>query len=143
MAILNYTTKIDSWKTVGEIQKILSQNNVTHSSIKNEGIFPVALSFTINYKGSPLNFLLPCNHEGVLRCFKKDRRVPNSSKNSDQALRTAWRIVKDWVEAQMAIIQSEQASIEQVFLPYLIVNPNGETLANKMLNNDGLKLLNN
>ena len=143
MAILNYTTKIDAWKTVSEIQKILSQNNVTHSSIRNEGTFPVALSFTINFKGQPLNFLLPCNYEGVLSCFKKDRKVPNASKNSEQALRTAWRIVKDWVEAQMAIIQSEQASIEQVFLPYLIINPNGETLSSKMLHNDGLKLLTN
>lgn len=143
MAILNYTTKIDAWKTVNEIQKILSQNNVTHSSIKNEGSFPVALSFTINLNGHPLNFLLPCNHEGVLRCFKKDKKVPNGSRNSEQALRTAWRIVKDWVEAQMAIIQSEQATIEQVFLPYLIINSSGETLSNKMLNNNGLKLLEN
>jgi hypothetical protein len=142
MAILNYTTKIDAWKSVSEIQKILSANKVTHSSIKNEGTFPVALSFTIDFKGQPLNFLLPCNYEGVLKCLKSDKRVPNASKNTEQAIRTSWRIVKDWVEAQMAIIQSEQAKIEEVFLPYLIVNSTGETLANKMLNNDGLKLLN-
>lgn len=142
MPILNFTTKIDAWKTVSEIQQILSKNNVSHCSVKNEGSFPVALSFTIEFKQQPLNFLLPCNYKGVLECFKKDKKVPNSSKNPEQAIRTSWRIVKDWVEAQMAIIESEQATIEQVFMPYLIINETGETLSSKLLNGDGLKLLN-
>ncbi|HYE53691.1 MAG TPA: hypothetical protein VD996_02570 [Chitinophagaceae bacterium] len=143
MPILNFTTKIDPWKTVGEIQQILSKNNVSHVSIKNEGSSPVALSFTIDYHGRPLNFLLPCNHEGVLNCLKRDRKVPNSSKNSEQALRTSWRIVKDWVEAQMAIVQAELTTLPEVFMPYLVVNAQGETLSSKMLNGDGMKLLSN
>ena len=143
MPILNFTTKIDAWKTVNEVQQILAKHNVSHFSIRNEGSFPVALSFTINYKGQPLNFLLPCNHEGVLRCFKKDRKVPNSSKNSEQALRTAWRILKDWTEAQMAIVESEQATMEEIFMPYLIISSTGETLSNRILNGDGMKLLGN
>lgn len=142
MAILNYTTKIDAWKTVNEVQQILSKHNVSHFSIKNEGSFPVALSFAITFKGQPLNFLLPCNHEGVLNCLKKDRKVPKSSKNSEQALRTSWRIIKDWVEAQMAIVESELAPIQEIFLPFLIINSNGETLSNRILYGDGMKLLN-
>lgn len=142
MAILNYTTKIDAWKTVNEVQQILSKHNVSHFSIRNEGSFPVALSFAINYLGQPLNFLLPCNHEGVLNCLKKDRKVPKSSKNSEQALRTGWRIIKDWIEAQMAIVESELAPIQEVFLPFLIINSSGETLSNRILNGDGMKLLN-
>jgi len=46
------------------------------------------------------------------------------------------------VEAQLAIVQAEIAPLEEIFLPYMIVNLKGETLSNKMLNNDGLKLLN-
>jgi hypothetical protein len=143
MAILNYTTKIDAWKTVNEVQQILAKHKVTHFAIKNEGSFPIALSFTIDYGGQPMNFLLPCNHEGVLRCMKADRKIPNSSKNSEQALRTSWRIVKDWIEAQMAIVQAELAPIQEVFMPYLIINEQGETLANKMLHGNGLKQLTN
>lgn len=142
MPILNYSTKIDAWKTCNEVQQILSKHKVTHFSIKNEGSFPIALSFCIEYKGMPLNFLLPCNYKGVLSCFKKDRKVPRSSENEEQALRTAWRIVKDWVEAQLALIESEQATIEQIFLPYLM-SESGETLSDKMLNGDGMKLLTN
>lgn len=143
MSILNYTTKIDAWKTVNEVQQILAKHKVTHFNIKNEGSYPVALSFTIDYKGQLLNFLLPCNYEGVLRCLKADRKVPNASKNSEQALRTSWRITKDWVQAQLALVEAEIMPIEEAFLKDLIINSTGETLAKKMLNNDGLKLLGN
>lgn len=141
MPILNYTTKIDAWKTVQEIQMTLSKHKVTHFAIKNEGSFPVALTFCIDYNGQPLNFLLPCNHEGVLRCMKKDRKIPNSSKNEEQALRTSWRIIKDWVEAQLAIVDAELAPIQEVFLQRLVVSSDGETLSNKILNGNGMKLL--
>jgi hypothetical protein len=39
----------------------------------------------------------------------------------------AWRICKDWIEAQMAYIKAQQAVMSQVFLPY-IVNSNGDTV---------------
>jgi hypothetical protein len=35
-----------------------------------------------------------------------------------QGERTAWRIVKDWVEVQMSMIQLKQADLMEVFLPY-------------------------
>lgn len=142
MPILNFTTKIDTWKTVTEIQQILSKHGVTNFSIRNENNFPAALIFTIEFKGQPLNFLLPCNYKGVLNAFKKDRKVPRTSQNDEQALRTAWRIIKDWVEAQCALIESEQAKPEVIFLPYLMKD-DGQTLSQYLLEGNGLKLLNN
>lgn len=142
MAILNYTTKVDAWKTVNEIQQILSKHKVSHFSIKNEGSRPVALAFTIEYKGQPLNFLLPCNFEGVFSVIKKDPNIRNEFKNSDQAFRVSWRIVKDWVEAQLAIVEAQLAPIQEVFMQYLVINNQGDTLAKKMLDGDGMKLLN-
>lgn len=141
MPILNYTTKIDAWKTVNEIQQILAKHKVSHFSIKNQGSFPVALSFTIDYKGQPLNYLLPCNHGGVLNCLKKDIKVPHHSKNEEQSLRTSWRILKDWVESQLAIVEAELVTIPEVFMPYLVINAAGETLSHRMLEEDGIKLL--
>ena len=41
-----------------------------------------------------------------------------------QAIRTSWRIVKDWVEAQLAIIETRMVKTEQVFLPYAIMRDN-------------------
>ena len=55
------------------------------------------------------------------------RRASDIRVNEDQARRVAWRIVRDWVEAQMAIVELEMAKVDQVFLPYART-PNGQTL---------------
>lgn len=38
---------------------------------------------------------------------------------AQQAERTAWRLVQDWVEVQMSMIQLNQAETMEVFLPYI------------------------
>jgi hypothetical protein len=43
-----------------------------------------------------------------------------------QAERVAWRIIKDWVETQMAILESQMVQMEEIFLPYM-VNRQGQT----------------
>ena len=45
----------------------------------------------------------------------------------EQAERVAWRILKDWVEAQMAILESQMVEMDEIFLPYMI-NNSGQTL---------------
>ncbi len=51
-----------------------------------------------------------------------------------QAVRTAWRIVKDWVEAQMALVETKMASTTEVFLPYAI-GRDGKTMFQKVVEN--------
>lgn len=46
----------------------------------------------------------------------------------------AWRIVKDWVEAQMAILESEMVQMEEIFLPYM-VSASGQTFFEAYQNN--------
>lgn len=142
MAILCYTTKVGVWQTVNEIQKILTQHKITHISIRNEGAMPEAISFTINHNGQPLNFLLPCNHAGVFECLKKDSDVPPKLKNKEHAFRVSWRIAKQWIEVQMAVVDSGLITTAEVFMAHLIISASGETLSNRILNGDGLKLLN-
>ena len=47
--------------------------------------------------------------------------------STGQAERTAWRNVRDWIMAQMAIIEAGQVEMEEVFLPYL-TDRQGRTL---------------
>lgn len=147
MAILNYTTKIDPWKTVSEIQQILAEHGVSHFSVKNEGKSPVAISFIIDFKGQPLNFLLPCKFNRVWDIVKRDDKAVKLLKakgmfNDEQGLKISWRIIKDWIEAQLALVEVEMVTVEEVFMPYLIINASGETIAQRIYQNDGLKLLN-
>jgi hypothetical protein len=45
-----------------------------------------------------------------------------------QAVRTAWCVVKDWVEAQMALVETQMLTSQQVFLPYALMS-DGRTLS--------------
>ena len=58
--------------------------------------------------------------------------MPPRYANHQQAVRIAWRIVKDWVRAQMAILETEMVKMEQIFLPYMITN-NNQTLYESMV----------
>ncbi len=48
------------------------------------------------------------------------------------AARVGWRILKDWVRAQMAILETEMVEIEQIFLPYMEAK-DGRTLYETMI----------
>lgn len=67
--------------------------------------------------------MLPANIDGVLLVFKQQKLKDDR----DQAERTGWRNLRDWVLAQMAIIEAGMASVDEVFLPYL-TDGHGNTL---------------
>ena len=49
----------------------------------------------------------------------------------EQAERVAWRILKDWVEVQMALLDMKMVQFEEIFMPYIEIN-NGQTLYEKL-----------
>jgi len=55
----------------------------------------------------------------VHKVLRADRTVAPRYKTVEQAERVAWRIMKDWLEAQLAIIATEMVTLDQVFLPYM------------------------
>lgn len=127
MPIKNYTTDVAEEKTVGEILGLLAAKGARSIRIDyDEQNRPSGIGFILMYDSVPIPFKLPCNFDGVLKAMAanyKDRyaraRFEKNPQSFAQARRVAWRIVKDWVAAQMAIIEAEQASLIQVFLPYV------------------------
>ena len=151
MALLNYTTEIDADKTAAEIAKCLSMHGaraVLTEYDEAEGLV-TAISFKINVEGNDIGFKLPCDWKPVYEIISKDRKFPwdkekaekMKSKLKEQSIRTAWRIVKSWVEAQMALIETKMASTQQVFLPYAVMK-DGQTVSEKMLGGEHPLLLN-
>jgi len=140
MAILNYTTSINPEKTVAEIQMKLAKAGAQAvlCEYDEDGIMK-AISFRINTSTGFLSFRLPSNIEGIYKKLLDNSRVPTRLKTHEQATRVAWRILKDWVEAQLAIIEAEMADIKEVFLPY-VQNPDGKTLYESLSENQ-FKLL--
>ena len=136
MALLNYSTTIEAIKTAGEIQGILAGHGA--KSIKtaySEDGLVEALSFLILTPQGEIGIRLPINPDAVLKVLTQQNelgRVPKRCLTRVQAVRVAWRIVKTWVQAQMAIIETEMVKTEQVFLPYVITE-SGRTLYEVMV----------
>lgn len=120
MPILNYTTEVPSDRTVAEIQRILAKAGAASVRIDYAQGEPAAVSFLLMLGGQPAPFRLPSNWEGVWAIIRKDASVARRLRTEGQAKRIAWRVVKDWVEAQLALIQSGQASMAQLFLPHAV-----------------------
>lgn len=140
MPILNYTTQIKVEKTVGEIQGVLAAAGAGSvlTEYGPEGIIS-ALSFRINTVNGQLSFRLPAKYEGIHKLLLEEG-VPRRLQNEEQAARVSWRIIKVWVEAQLAIVEAEQAELTEVFLPYLQDPATGDTMYHK-LKSDGFKKL--
>ncbi len=138
MPLLNYTTEIEVEKTLGEIQKLLSTHGAMSIATDYEDGYVKALSFLMDINGTKIGFRLPTDWRPVLEVMKKQRVQPRYL-SQDQAVRVAWRIIKTWLDAQMAIIDTKMVKVQDVFLPYA-VGRDGMTLAEKF-NQDGGKLL--
>ena len=120
--ILNYTTSISVQKTAGEIQEILAKAGARSVVIDyGSDRLPVAISFQVMVQNRLVSFRLPSQWQGVYKSLQKST-AERKYKTEEQARRVAWRIIKDWCEAQLAIIEAEAADLSEVFLPYL-VNP--------------------
>lgn len=129
-ALKNYTTKIDPMRTAAEIDYILASNGATaiQKDITNGQI--TALRFTVQTSLGLIPIQLPVNVEAVQQILKKMREQKvraNIDYSKEQAARVAWRCLKSWVEAQMALIQIGMATMDQVFLPY-VLNGDEKTL---------------
>lgn len=138
MAIKNHTTQISPGRTAGQIVGLLASHGVRAVQIEHDGFgVPSALSFKVELTGREFFYRLPARAEGVLDALQADKKVPRSEKNLEHARRVAWRITKDWVEAQFALVDAGAAEVGEVFLPYLLVAPN-VTLYQRVLSTPAL-----
>ena len=141
MPILNYTTRIAVEKTTGEMQRKLAQAGAEAVMTEYDAEQVLcALSFRMLCSGITVNFRLPAQIDRIYVLLQRDNKVPRKLKTREQAARVAWRIIKDWVEAQLAIVKAEQAEMVEVFLPYAQNPVTGKTLF-EQLSNDQFALL--
>ena len=136
MPLLNYTTKVSVVRSLQDIQKSLVKAGA--SSIMqdyDEQGQVVAISFRILLNGQPIAFRLPSDWKAVQQVLKNDR----VRYEEEHARRVAWRITKDWVEAQMALLATKSVTLPQLFLPYAM-DSKGVTLYEKIAMNPELLL---
>lgn len=124
MPIKNYTTKVPAVQTVGEIQGILAAHGARRVMMDyGDNGSVTAVTFGLESNGFLRGFRLEANPQGVMRVMQKER----TKCDLEQAERIAWRNVKDWIAAQVALVETEQATMDELFLPKL-VGKNEKTL---------------
>ena len=137
----NYTTKINASQTISEIEKILAINGAKGimKEYDTEGTGIVKLIyFMIETKQGEITYKLPCDYRKIRQTLidlKKQRKI-NITKPKAQSLENAnnigWRIIKDWLEAQLSLIRIEMTEFEQIFLPYAYDVRTNKTLYEKL-----------
>lgn len=134
--LLNYTTTISVEKTVAEIYGMLARAKISQIRSDYDGAGNVtSIAFTINTSHGIIPFCLPINVKAACAVINKQayaREIPRKYLNDvEQGRRVAWRILRQWLEAQLAIVSLDMAKIEEVFLPYAQGN-DGKTLYEAM-----------
>ena len=132
MPLKNYTTTIDARKTASEISQMLAEHGAKAVMMDYDDDGEVsALSFKIGVNGNDVGFRLPVDDDAVLRILENDNDVDDYKATESQAKRVAWRIIKDWVDSQLALLETQMVEMEEIFLPYA-VGETGKTLYDSM-----------
>ena len=125
------TTKIEPEQTVAQIQQILGKYGAGAVMTEYDKGEVVALTFKIKLGEKYLPFRLPCRwlsiHQFLVSKYKRPRHDLRP-----QAKRIACRQILRWVEAQMALVETEMVKIQEVFMPYIQVTIAGQTLFEKL-----------
>jgi predicted nucleotidyltransferase len=135
---LNYTTTIDATKSAAECIARLASHGASAIAMTYANKKPTGLQFSIVTVHGERQFSLPVNVDGTHKVLLAARKAGNISPrfaDREQAERVAWRVLKDWLEAQLALIEAGVADMAEVMLPYLNVAP-GLTLYQAYLENE-------
>lgn len=121
------------FKTVSEIEYILMKHKAKSIVKEFDGDSIVGLYFLIDTGPYQVPIKLPVRIDACHQVLKKQKKAGNRNikDTREQAERVAWRILKDWIEAQMALLDIEIVCLEEIFMPY-IVDKSGQTLFEKL-----------
>lgn len=135
----NYTSDVPVSQTIYRIEQVLLRCGI-RGIMKEYGIDQsvTAITFKLEVEGKPLGIRLPVKEERATDILWKEYAGDDYDNKNDtivahranlkkkrradfaeQGARTAWRIVQDWVEIQMSMIETGQAEMMEVFLPYV------------------------
>lgn len=138
MPIKNYTTTVKPRKTIQEIEGILQDYGVRqmHKMFDADGEVE-GIYFTIPFKDQMVHYKMPALVDEVRQIMEDDPDIKTyniKEKDYEVAARcVAWRIIKDWIDSQLAMIEANLVEVHQVFLPYAYDPEADETLYDKFI----------
>lgn len=124
----NYTSTVAPEKSIMQIEQLLIKAKAQSIAKEYSPTGEIsAISFLIKNQetGLLVGIRLPGDVDAcyaVLKDMRKNSSWLSASQKTalrEQAKRTAWRLMLDWVAVQMSMIEMCQAELTQVFMPYI------------------------
>lgn len=132
MTLKNYTSSVSASRSISRIETKLASHGARQIvKFYDDDNRVSSVAFIMKFDGIEMPYKLPARVaecEKVLKAGIRRPRPDTFKRISDQAERTAWKIVSDWVDAQMAMIELSQVEFMEVFLPYLYSYNKEQTL---------------
>jgi len=160
MFLKNYTSNVPVSQTIYRIEQVLIRCGVSGITKEYRGTNGEISAITFHIQpdqGAPrMTIRIPADKEKALDAlwlnYANGEQLSSDGKSlawsphkkkrksdfAQQAERTAWKIVQDWIEVQMSMIQMKQAEYREVFLPYAW---DGERTFYQALKEGGFKAL--
>lgn len=122
MSIAFYTSDVEVAKTAGDIQALLARRGVTRISTlySEENGEAIGLGFTLRTDYGIRDFEMPVRIDGVYAALASDTAIPKRKRTREQAQRTAWRIAHALLVAQVALIDAELATLDELMMPFMV-----------------------
>lgn len=140
----NYTSTVPASRSIMNIEKCLVDHGAKQIARTYEGGVVTGIKFVMDLDGRDVVFSLPAKVDNCKQVFISQRVNEISDAGMkrilEQAERTAWRIIRDWIEIQMAMIDLEQIEMAEVFLAY-VFNPQTNQTFFEMMKEDKFKAL--
>lgn len=158
----NYTSDVPVSQTIARIESVLIRCGVSGIMKEYRPNPPgaiAAITFQIKCGNEvPTTIRLPADEEAATEALwreyvgadvisKDGQEIWSNNRKKlkrkdfiQQGARTAWKLMQDWVEVQMSLIQLKQAQFDQVFMPYIWDGRRGQSFY-QICKADGFKAL--
>jgi hypothetical protein len=145
--LMNYTTEVAVDKTVGEITSILVRAGARsiQTDFNYDGHIS-GMSFVVKTNFGNRAFHVPVQSERVQKVLQREvegMRTHTSKAmltSPEHAERVAWRILKDWLEAQMTLVTLQLIGLDQAMLGFMVVRQGDNRTAYELYADEQLAL---
>jgi len=135
MNLKNYTSSVPASRSAANIEKYLVEIGATDILKNYQNQELMAISFKMPTEVGEIPVKLPANVAAVYELMQENRTshlsMVQKRKMIDQAARTAWKTLHEWVMIQTQMILLKQAKFEEIFMPYIWIAKSGQTLFQK------------
>lgn len=126
--LVNYTSTVPVSTSLAECQTRLAEAGADHIGVGYDDGLPTSLTFRIIGPHGVRDFAIPVDVDAVQRLIRQqleEKRISSRSMakdkflSRDRAACVAWRVMKDWIAAQCALVEASMVPLDELMLPHL------------------------